>query len=159
LMGGPAGPMPAQSQRFQHVPRDREGFCDSVHRAGSAWTGVNLVMSAVVVAVASVIVSGFLSVPAVAHACVNGTVRRSGSGGDYFLCQDRGWLHSYRRSTRTVPTVMAQISRCHRRVRGFRTSTCARLMDLRPTGGPGAQHSHSFENAASWAMCLPSPPQ
>jgi hypothetical protein len=42
-------------------------------------------MRAVVVAVASVIVSGFLSVPAVAHAdpCVNGT----------FLCPDRGWLH------------------------------------------------------------------
>jgi hypothetical protein len=52
-------------------------------------------MRAVVVAVASVIVSGCLSVPAVAHAdpCVNGTVRGGGSGGDYFLCQDRGWLH------------------------------------------------------------------
>jgi hypothetical protein len=52
-------------------------------------------MRAVVVAVASVIVSGFLSVPAVAHAdaCVNGTVRGGGSGGDVFLCQGRGWLH------------------------------------------------------------------
>jgi hypothetical protein len=51
-------------------------------------------MRAVLVAVASVIVSGFLSVPTVADAgtCVNGTVR-GGSGGDYFLCQDRGWLH------------------------------------------------------------------
>ncbi len=50
---------------------------------------------AVVVAVASVIVSGFLSVPTVAHAdsCINGTVRPGGSGGDVFLCQDRGWLH------------------------------------------------------------------
>ena len=52
-------------------------------------------MRAVVVAVASVIVSGYLSVPAVAHAdaCVNGTVQRVGSGGDFFLCQNRGWLH------------------------------------------------------------------
>jgi hypothetical protein len=52
-------------------------------------------MRAVVVAVASVIVSGFLGVPAVAHAdtCINGTVRRGASDGDYFLCQDRGWLH------------------------------------------------------------------
>ncbi|MGA3255300.1 MAG: hypothetical protein ABSD32_14480 [Mycobacterium sp.] len=51
-------------------------------------------MRAVLVAVASVIASGFLSVPTVADAdpCVNGTVR-GGSGGDYFLCQDRGWLH------------------------------------------------------------------
>jgi hypothetical protein len=49
-------------------------------------------MRAVVVAAASVIVSVFLSVPAVAHAdpCVNGTVKRGGSGGDVFLCQDRG---------------------------------------------------------------------
>jgi hypothetical protein len=39
--------------------------------------------------VASVIVLGFLSLPAVAHAdaCVNGTVKRGGSGGDYFLCR------------------------------------------------------------------------
>ena len=52
-------------------------------------------MRAVVVAVASVIVSGFLSVPAVVHAdaCVNGTVKRGGSGGDYFLCQGGAWLH------------------------------------------------------------------
>jgi hypothetical protein len=52
-------------------------------------------MSAVVVPVASVIVSGFLSVPAVVHAdaCVNGTVKRGGSGGDYFLCQGGAWLH------------------------------------------------------------------
>jgi hypothetical protein len=52
-------------------------------------------MRAVVAAVASVIVSGFLSVPAVAHAdaCVNGTVKRGGSGGDYFVCQGGGWLH------------------------------------------------------------------
>jgi hypothetical protein len=52
-------------------------------------------MRAVVVAVSSVIVLVFPSVPAVAHAdtCVNGTVRRGGSGGDVFLCQDRGWLH------------------------------------------------------------------
>jgi len=51
-------------------------------------------MRAVVVAVSSAIVSVYLSVPAVAHAdpCVNGTVR-GGSGGDVFLCQDRGWLH------------------------------------------------------------------
>jgi hypothetical protein len=52
-------------------------------------------MRAVVFAVASVIVSGFLSVPAVAHAdsCLNGTVRGGGPGGDIFLCQNRGWLH------------------------------------------------------------------
>ena len=52
-------------------------------------------MRAVVVAVASAILSGFLSVPAVAHAdaCVNGTVKRGGSGGDYFLCQGGAWLH------------------------------------------------------------------
>jgi hypothetical protein len=52
-------------------------------------------MRAVVVAVASVAVSGFLSVPAVAHAdaCVAGTVRGGGPGGDIFLCQNRGWLH------------------------------------------------------------------
>ena len=52
-------------------------------------------MRAVVVAVASVIVLGFLSLPAVAHAdaCVNGTVKRGGSGGDYFLCQGGAWLH------------------------------------------------------------------
>ncbi len=51
-------------------------------------------MRAVVVAVCSAIVSVFVGVPAVAHAgpCVNGTVR-AGSGGDAFLCQDRGWLH------------------------------------------------------------------
>ncbi len=38
---------------------------------------------------------GFLSLPAVAHAdaCVNGTVKRGGSGGDYFLCQGGAWLH------------------------------------------------------------------
>ena len=59
-------------------------------------------MRAVVVAVASVIVMGFLSVPAVAHAdaCVSGTVKRGGSGGDYFLCQGDAWLQmSCRRST------------------------------------------------------------
>ncbi len=52
-------------------------------------------MKAVVVAVASVTVSGFLSVPVVAHAdpCVNGTVRPGGPGGDSYLCMDRGWLH------------------------------------------------------------------
>ena len=56
-------------------------------------------MRAVIVAVASmivsVIVSGFLSVPAVAHAdsCLNGTVRGFGPSGDYFVCQGRGWLH------------------------------------------------------------------
>src|SRR5271166_3502332 len=51
-------------------------------------------MRPVVVAVTFVIVSGFLSAPAVAHAdpCVNGTVR-GGAGGDSFLCQDGGWLH------------------------------------------------------------------
>ncbi len=51
-------------------------------------------MKAVIFVVASVIVSGFLGVPAVAHAdgCLNGTVR-GGSGGDSFLCQDGGWLH------------------------------------------------------------------
>ena len=51
-------------------------------------------MRAVLVAVASVIVSGCLGVPAAAHAdpCVNGTVR-GGSGSDYFLCEERGWLH------------------------------------------------------------------
>jgi hypothetical protein len=55
-------------------------------------------MRAVVVAVASVIVSGFLSVPAVAHAdaCVNGTVQRGGSGDDYFLCQGGAWLTATR---------------------------------------------------------------
>ncbi|OQZ92132.1 hypothetical protein BST11_06445 [Mycobacterium alsense] len=53
------------------------------------------VMRAIVVAMASAIVSGLLSVPAVAHAdpCINGTVRGGGPGGDSFLCQDRGWLH------------------------------------------------------------------
>jgi hypothetical protein len=52
-------------------------------------------MRAVVVAVASAIAAGFLSVPAVAHAdtCVNGSVRGGGPGGDYFVCEDRGWLH------------------------------------------------------------------
>jgi len=52
-------------------------------------------MRAIFIAVASVLVAGFLGTPAVAHAdvCVNGTVRGFGSGGDYFLCQDRGWLH------------------------------------------------------------------
>jgi hypothetical protein len=52
-------------------------------------------MRAVVLAVSSVIVSVFVSVPAVAHAdpCVNGTIRPGGWGGDAFLCQDRGWLH------------------------------------------------------------------
>jgi hypothetical protein len=56
-------------------------------------------MRAVVLAVASAIVSGLLNVPAVAHAdpCVNGTIR-GGAGSDYFLCQDRGWLH-------VIPTV------------------------------------------------------
>jgi hypothetical protein len=46
-------------------------------------------------AVASVIVSGSLSVPPVAHAdtCVNGTVQRGGSGGDYYVCQGGAWLH------------------------------------------------------------------
>jgi hypothetical protein len=45
--------------------------------------------------VASVIVSGFLRFPAVADAdaCVNGTVKRGDSGGDYFLCQGSSWLH------------------------------------------------------------------
>ena len=58
----------------------------NVH-VGSDWR--RSAMRAAVVAVASVIVSGFLSVPALAHAdaCVNGTVKRGGSGGDYFLCQ------------------------------------------------------------------------
>ncbi|OBK49661.1 hypothetical protein [Mycobacterium sp. 1081908.1] len=52
-------------------------------------------MRTVVVAVFSVIVSVFVSVPAVAQAgpCVNGTIRPGGWGGDSFLCQDRGWLH------------------------------------------------------------------
>jgi hypothetical protein len=52
-------------------------------------------MRAIFVAVASVIVSGFLGVPAVARAdsCTNGSVVGGGPGGDYFLCQDRGWLH------------------------------------------------------------------
>ena len=52
-------------------------------------------MRSVVVAVASAILSGFLSVPAVAHAdpCVNGSVTGGGWGGDYFVCEDRGWLH------------------------------------------------------------------
>lgn len=52
-------------------------------------------MRALIVAAASVIVSGFLSIPAVAHAdsCINGTVRGGGLGGDYYLCQNRGWLH------------------------------------------------------------------
>ncbi len=48
-----------------------------------------------VVAVASFITSGLLSLPAVARAdtCVNGTVQRGGSGDDYFLCQGGAWLH------------------------------------------------------------------
>jgi hypothetical protein len=69
------------------------GFCDPVYQAGRLDYRQS-VMRTVVVAVASMIASGFLSVPAVAGAdpCVNGTVR-GGSGNDYFLCQDRGWLH------------------------------------------------------------------
>jgi len=53
------------------------------------------VMRAIVGATACVIVAGFLSVPVVgrADACVNGTVRRGGSGDDYFLCQGGAWLH------------------------------------------------------------------
>jgi hypothetical protein len=52
-------------------------------------------MRAVLVAVASVVALGFLSIPAAAHAdpsCVNGTVR-GGPGFDVFLCQGGGWLH------------------------------------------------------------------
>ncbi|WP_156690493.1 hypothetical protein [Mycobacterium sp. Marseille-P9652] len=47
-----------------------------------------------VVAVASAVVSGFLSVPVVAHAdsCINGTVR-GGPNGDSFVCLNQGWLH------------------------------------------------------------------
>ena len=35
------------------------------------------------------------AIPAVARAdaCVNGTVKPGGSGGDYFLCQGGAWLH------------------------------------------------------------------
>jgi hypothetical protein len=45
--------------------------------------------------VASVIVSGSLSVPPVAHAdtCFIGTVQRGGSGGDYYVFQRGDWLH------------------------------------------------------------------
>ncbi len=52
-------------------------------------------MRAVVVTVASVIVSVFLGVPGVARAdpCVNGTVSPGGPGGDVFMCLDRGWVH------------------------------------------------------------------
>jgi hypothetical protein len=51
-------------------------------------------MRAIVCAAASVLVSGVLSVPAVANAdsCINGDVR-GGAANDYFVCQDRGWLH------------------------------------------------------------------
>jgi hypothetical protein len=53
-------------------------------------------MRLVVVAAASAIVSGLLSVPAVAHAdpCVNSTVR-GGGGLDYYVCMDTGWLHVF----------------------------------------------------------------
>jgi hypothetical protein len=51
--------------------------------------------TAIFAGLASVIVAGSISIPAVAHAdaCVNGTVRRGGSGDDYFLCQGGAWLH------------------------------------------------------------------
>jgi hypothetical protein len=44
--------------------------------------------------VARLVFSRVLNIPAVAHAdsCINGTVQRGGADGDYFLCQDRGWL-------------------------------------------------------------------
>jgi hypothetical protein len=53
------------------------------------------VARAVFAGLASVTLAAFLSVPVVAHAeaCVNGTVQRGGSGGDYFLCQGGAWLH------------------------------------------------------------------
>ena len=35
----------------------------------------------------------YLSAVAHADACVNGTVKRGGSGGDYFSCQSGAWLH------------------------------------------------------------------
>ncbi len=52
-------------------------------------------MRAIFVTVASVIVSGCVGAPAVAHAdtCINGTVHGFGASGDYFVCQNQGWLH------------------------------------------------------------------
>jgi hypothetical protein len=44
---------------------------------------------------AFVVVAVSIGIPGAAHAdsCVNGTVRRGGSGDDYFLCQGNAWLH------------------------------------------------------------------
>jgi hypothetical protein len=44
---------------------------------------------------AAIVVVGLLCAPGVTRAdgCVNGTVKRGGSGGDYFLCQSNAWLH------------------------------------------------------------------
>ncbi len=82
-------------------------------------------MKAVVVAVASVIVSAFLGVPVVAYAdpCINGTVRGGGPGGDSFLCQGGGWLH-------VIPTLGLPNQPL--------PPTCARLPDkyMCPIDGP-----------------------
>ena len=52
-------------------------------------------MKTIFAAMASVLIGGFLGAPAVAHAdpCINGTVHGFGAGGDYFVCQNQGWLH------------------------------------------------------------------
>jgi hypothetical protein len=102
------------------------GFCDSVHWAGRFGLASNCygggrrrggLRDRL----------GFLSVPAVAHAdsCVNGTVRRGGSDEDYFLCQDRGWLH-------VLPTLDGPTQPLPPTCVRFPTRTCARPMSLRP---------------------------
>jgi hypothetical protein len=51
----------------------------------------------IVLVAAAVAALGLAGVPA-AHAdvCNDGTVRRGGSGGDYFVCQGGAWLHVVR---------------------------------------------------------------
>src|SRR5262245_16615671 len=58
-------------------------------RRTSLWGMRGRVLAALVVS------AGLLTAPGVAHAdgCVTGTVKRGGSGGDYFLCQGNAWLH------------------------------------------------------------------